>query len=164
MSFKETSAGFQANQLARQFFRGLAEALGPLGLQPAQFMTLVELAESPGLTQTALARTLCVEQATMAGTLKRMERDGLITRERMAGDARAQRIVATPRAAELRDRAMGLARQVNRQALRGFSDAEVREALAYMRRMGENLRAAQEEAGGAEAPAGQRDARGRRRA
>lgn len=117
MSFRSSSAGFLTNHLARIFARALDDELAPLDLKPAQFMTLVELSESPGLTQSDLAKRLDVEQATMAGTLQRMERDGLIERKAMEGDARRRRIVLTDAARGKLAAAKEGAQRVNARAL-----------------------------------------------
>jgi len=83
------SAGYLANHMARLFAQRLHERIRPLGLAPAQFMTLLELWTADGLTQSDLVERLDVEQATMANTLGRMERDGLIERRADERDARA---------------------------------------------------------------------------
>ena len=66
------SAGYLANHMARLFAQRLHERIRPLGLAPAQFMTLLALWEEDGLTQRDLFERLDVEQATMANTLARM--------------------------------------------------------------------------------------------
>jgi DNA-binding MarR family transcriptional regulator len=98
MNFRDSSAGFLANHMARLFASALAEGLRPLGIAPAQFMVLLELWREDGLTQRDLVERLDVEQATMASTLNRMERDGLIERRAHATDRRAQLIHATDKA------------------------------------------------------------------
>lgn len=135
MAFREESAGFLVNHLARLFARSLQGRIRPIGLAPAQFMTLLELWEGDGLTQGGLVRKLDVEQATMANTLTRMERDGLIVRRTNPTDARSQTIHLTPKARALRKPAMAAAMEVNRVALAAFSEEERRTALEMMRRM-----------------------------
>lgn len=134
-SFKTSSAGHLANHVARLFARELAEAVRPLGLAPAQFMVLLELWREEGLTQKDLVGRLDVEQATMAATLARMERDGLIERRPDQADARARRIQLTIRARTLQEPALSAAKQVNARALAGFSDAEREVFLAGLRRI-----------------------------
>ena len=49
MTFDKTrSAGFLANHMARLFAKGLQQEIRPLGLAPAQFMTLLALWERTG--------------------------------------------------------------------------------------------------------------------
>ncbi len=134
-SFKTSSAGYLANHVARLFARELAEAVRPLGLAPAQFMVLLELWRDEGLTQKDLVGRLDVEQATMAATLARMERDGLIERRPDQTDARARRIQLTVRARALQEPALAAAKDVNARALTGFSEAEREVLLSGLRRI-----------------------------
>lgn len=131
---KDESAGYLANHMARLFAIALHEKIRPLGLAPAQFMTLLELWADDGLTQKDLVLRLDVEQATMANTLKRMERDGLITRHENPDDRRAQLIRLTPEARKLEDDATAAANAVNDKALAGFSAEERRAFVAMMAR------------------------------
>lgn len=134
-SFKTSSAGYLANHVARLFARELAEAVRPLGLAPAQFMVLLELWREEGLTQKDLVGRLDVEQATMAATLARMERDGLIERRPDQADARARRIQLTSRARALQEPALAAAKGVNARALTGFSEKEREALLSGLRRI-----------------------------
>jgi DNA-binding MarR family transcriptional regulator len=134
-SFKTSSAGYLANHVARLFARELAEAVRPLGLAPAQFMVLLELWREEGLTQKDLVGRLDVEQATMAATLARMERDGLIERRPDQADARARRIQLTARTRALQEPALAAAKSVNARALSGFSDEEREVLLSGLRRI-----------------------------
>jgi DNA-binding MarR family transcriptional regulator len=125
MAFDKTrSAGFLANHMARLFAKGLQQNIKPLGLAPAQFMTLLALWEKDGLTQRELVERLDVEQATMANTLTRMERDGLIQRRAHPDDGRSQSIHLTPKAVALREPATAAARSVNAAALGPLNEAE----------------------------------------
>ena len=132
---KEKSAGYLANHMARLFANALHERIRPLGLAPAQFMTLLELWEEDGLTQKDLVRRLDIEQATMANTLKRMERDGLIVRQENPTDRRAQLIRLTDKARALQDDATAAANEVNGIALSGLSDEERRGFIKVMARV-----------------------------
>lgn len=134
-NFKTSSAGYLANHVARLFARELAEAVRPLGLAPAQFMVLLELWREEGLTQKDLVGRLDVEQATMAATLARMERDGLIERRPDQADARARRIQLTAQARALQEPALATAKGVNARALAGFSEDEREVLLSGLRRI-----------------------------
>ncbi len=134
-SFKANSAGFLANHMARLFAKGLAGRVEPLGLAPAQFMTLLELWDGDGLTQQDLRLRLDVEQATMANTLKRMERDGLITRRAHESDKRARLVFLTDKARDLRDPALAAAASQNDKAMAGLSQDEYQQLIALMQRV-----------------------------
>lgn len=91
MTFDQnTSAGYLINQLARLAFEGLRKEIEPLGIVPGQFPALLALWQRDGQTQRELVAKTDVEQATMANTLNRMERDGLIVRQAHPEDGRAQ--------------------------------------------------------------------------
>ncbi|MDK3016107.1 MarR family transcriptional regulator [Pseudodonghicola sp. IC7] len=130
---KDRSAGYLANHMARLFFAGLSRRIRPLGLAPAQFMVLLELWEEDGLSQADLVARLDVEQATMANTLARMARDGLIDRQPSPTDRRARLICLTARARALRPQAIAAAQAQNSEALAGLSTAEQAQFLALMK-------------------------------
>ena len=132
---KSRSAGFLANHMARLFAAGLQQRIKLLGLAPAQFMTLLELWERDAQTQRDLCRSLDVEQATMANTLMRMERDGLIERRPMPDDARSQTIHLTAKARALQEPATAAARTVNADALNDLSTEEQAAFLDMTRRV-----------------------------
>ncbi len=129
---KNTSAGYLANHMARLFAAGLQKRLQPLGIAPAQFMVLLELWHEDGLTQRALLGRLDVEQATMANTLARMHRDGLITRAPSQIDKRARVIHLTAKARALQGPAQMAAKAQNAAALSGLSDAERAQLIKLM--------------------------------
>ncbi|WP_269585241.1 MarR family winged helix-turn-helix transcriptional regulator [Roseibium sp. Sym1] len=135
MSFKkDTSAGYLANHMARLFAAGLQRRIKPLGLSPGQFPALVALWAKEGRTQKELVELLDIEQATLANTLARMERDGLISRRASQEDGRVQEIFLTDKARALEEQAIGSALAQNAEALAGFSDEEKTRFLDYMRR------------------------------
>ncbi|MGX9351567.1 MarR family winged helix-turn-helix transcriptional regulator [Shimia sp. W99] len=129
------SAGFLANHMARLFAAGLARRIQPLGLAPAQFMVLLVLWDGDGLTQRDLVERLDVEQATMANTLARMERDGLITRQPSPTDKRARIVRLTDKARALEGDAKAAAQAQNNAALSGLSAAEADQLVDLMRRV-----------------------------
>lgn len=125
MAFEKwKSPGYLANHMARLFALGLHERIKPLGLAPAQFMTLLELWSDDGLTQRELVSRLDVEQATMANTLARMERDGLIRRKPHPEDGRSQQIWLTAKARKLEKPATQAAKAQNQAALAGLNASE----------------------------------------
>ena len=136
MGFDKTaSAGFLANHMARLFAAGLQRRVAPLGLAPAQFMVLLELWQDDGLTQRDLVERLDVEQATMANTLARMDRDGLITRRPSETDRRARVVETTPKARAMREAAIAAAKAQNEAALAGLTGTERDELLRLMRKV-----------------------------
>ena len=118
----------------------LAEGLRPLGLAPAQFLVLQELWSARALTQRDLVRRCVVEQATMAATLKRMERDGLITREPHPDDHRARLVRPTAHADELRAPALALATRLDAGLMAPLGAAERATLVELLGRVTKRLR------------------------
>lgn len=122
--FKTESAGYLMNHIARQFAILLGEVLKPLGIAPAQFPILLELWQKDGLSQQELVERTDLKQATIANTLARMERDGLITREPNPDDARSRLIMLTEQARALQQQSTEIAQAINQTALSDLSADE----------------------------------------
>ncbi len=132
---KNQSAGYLINHVARIFARGLTARIKPLGLTTGTFPTLLELWEADGLTQKQLVERLDIEQATIANTLARMERDGLILRAKDASDGRMQRVWLTEQARGLRGPAIAAALAENAAELAGLSTDERAQFIALMQKI-----------------------------
>ena len=134
------SLGYQIGLLSRLFDRRLQEVLKEQGVAPGQFAPLVMLFEQDGLTQAELCRRINVEQPTMANTLERMERDGLIKRKTDTEDKRRALVHLTPRAKDMREAVMENARAVAGRAVQRLSPADQDDMFRLLARMVENLR------------------------
>jgi DNA-binding MarR family transcriptional regulator len=139
---REESAGYLVNHAARLFARALYGEIGPHGAWPGYFPVLLALWEGDGRTQAELVRLIDVEQPTLANTLRRMERDGLIRRAPDPSDRRSARIQLTPRGRSLERTLTTSARRVNERALQGLPKAERAALLEALRRIIENLQRA----------------------
>ncbi|GAB7081326.1 MarR family winged helix-turn-helix transcriptional regulator [Megalodesulfovibrio paquesii] len=112
------------NLTARRFEQTLRKRIAPHGVQPAQFGALVVLREEGPLSQTALSERLSIEQPTMANTLSRMERDGLVQRQCSEADRRVTLFRLTPKAVALLPVLEETAAAVNAEALEALNEAE----------------------------------------
>jgi DNA-binding MarR family transcriptional regulator len=140
MSYQRAeSAGYLTNWAGRLFVRAIEKRLtgGNAGPMPVFFALLTEHA----LTQKELAAWATVEQPTMANTLKRMERDGLIKRTPNPGDARSALISLSRLGQQRATEAMDSAAEVNGIALAGFKPAERELFFDMLRRVARNLEA-----------------------
>ncbi|MFC3577478.1 MarR family winged helix-turn-helix transcriptional regulator [Streptomyces yaanensis] len=133
------SAGFTVNWCARLFERRMAEVLRPLGLTPAYLPALFTLSAVGGATQGELTKVSAIQQPTMALTLRRMERDGLITRVQDEEDRRRAIIRLTPRAEELMPQVEELARGINEAAFAGLPTEAPAQLLALLLQTARNL-------------------------
>jgi len=127
------SATYLASLLAKSLSRALQERGNKLGFAPGQFPVLLELWSEEGLTQKQLLDRLDIEQATMANTLARMERDGLVVRKKHPTDRRAQQVFLTSKARDMETEAKEAALAADQSLFTGFRRFERELMLEYMR-------------------------------
>lgn len=132
---REQSSGYLTNWAARLFARAMDRRLAPLGLSAAYMPVFFALAGDEALPQKALAEAAAVEQPTMAATLKRMERDGLIERRAHPTDGRAALISLTPLAREKLQAVQAAGRSINAIAMAPLTAAERRLYLELLRKV-----------------------------
>lgn len=130
-----TSSGYLINHVARIFAAGLQRRIKPLGLSTGVFPIMLQLWEKDGLTQKELVNRLGIEQATVANTLARMERDGLIQRRSDDHDGRIKRNWLTERGGGLHGPAIAAAAAQNDDGLDGLTDQERAEFVRLMQKI-----------------------------
>lgn len=86
---------YKLNYLSRLLLSQLNDQIKPYGVTQGQLPVLCCLDEDDGQTQVELCKNVQVEQPTMANTLRRMERDGLIYRANSEHDKRQSRVFIT---------------------------------------------------------------------
>lgn len=130
---RKRSVGYLTNLAGRLFVRALERRIPGGGAGPMP--VFIALADDRPMTQTALAQMAVVEQPTMANTLKRMERDGLITRSPDPADARSALIRLTPRGKEQAALSLAAAKAVNVLASSALSAREQDQFNDMLRRI-----------------------------
>lgn len=129
---RETSIGYLSNWAARLFTRAIERRLAPAGIATAYLPVLFALADGTAMTQKALAQRAAVEQPTMAATLKRMERDGLVQRRPDPSDRRSALVALTPLASGQLDRVQTVVEQINAMAMANLQPAEQQALLTHL--------------------------------
>ncbi len=92
----EPSIGYLVHWAGRLLRRLADRRLEPLGLSSGHLPVLTALLARGPLSQKALAEAAEIEQPTMAATLARMERDGILRREADPNDKRSSLFSLTP--------------------------------------------------------------------
>ena len=121
---REQSAGYLTNWAARLFVRALERRLGPAGGRAGTMPVFFALIDGSVLTQKELAQWAAVEQPTMANTLTRMERDGLIERTPDPDDGRSSRITLTRLGKRVATESLTVAKEVNALGLSALTPPE----------------------------------------
>ena len=117
------------NLAARLFAREVDRKVRELGVSAGYLPVLFALADGKALTQTALAQVAAIEQPTMAATLTRMERDGLVQRRPDPNDGRSSLVLLTPTAQKKVRAVEAAVSKVNDRALSGLTE---KERVAFM--------------------------------
>lgn len=120
------SAGYMTNWAARLFARAIDQKLKPMGMSSGYLSVFFALADGSARTQKQLALDAGIEQPTMAATLNRMERDGLIEREKDSEDRRITHIRLSADAKAKAKDIQAIVNQVNETALSGLNRIEQR--------------------------------------
>ncbi|HSI58084.1 MAG TPA: MarR family transcriptional regulator [Ideonella sp.] len=113
--------GYQLAQASITTAQVFSEQVGDAAqLRPVEFTMLTLIDENPGVSARQLAHALAVTPPNITMWIDRLERRGLVERERSTTDRRAQHIRVTAEGATLA-----------RQAVRSLVDGE-REAMAAL--------------------------------
>lgn len=110
---------------------------------PMLLFILAQCAEQPEGTvpsQKKLAELLHVSPATVANSLKSLERGGYVRKEPDPSDARCNRVYITDKGLQAVQTCVTVFDTVDQQVLRGFSPAELELLRDFNQRMLDNLR------------------------
>lgn len=141
------SLGYQVNHLARLLELRLRDRIAEHGVVPGQFAQLLALFEEDRLSQRQLGERVRIDPSTMAHTLRRMERDGLVLREPDVQDRRRVVVTLTERARRLEPVLVSAAEETNVLAMRELSAIAQRELLNLVTRVIATLEASNESLG-----------------
>lgn len=133
------STGYMTNWLARLMARAIDTRLKPIGMSSGYMPVMFALAHGAALSQRALTEFAAIEQPTMAATLSRMERDGLILRRADPDDRRAWLYSLSPEGLEKSITVREAGREINEAALAGLSESEREAFLASLAKVVDNL-------------------------
>ncbi|MEO0422252.1 MAG: MarR family transcriptional regulator [Pseudomonadota bacterium] len=124
------------NSVVRAYRRRLAD----VGLTYTQYLVLLALWEQDGIALKSLAERLSLDSASLTPVIKRLEKMGLLRRDRSSADERRISIVLTAQGQSLQDEVAAIQSAVECQT--GLSEdafLELRGALEQLTRtMGEN--------------------------
>jgi MarR family transcriptional regulator for hemolysin len=121
----ENSVGYWICMTSHAFRRTLSARLAEEGITLRQWEVLAWLACDGDVSQSELAECLGIEPHTLAGVVRRMERDGWLRRTSCSDDRRRNRLEPTERGEEVWQRALQHCHAIREQAVAGFTPAEL---------------------------------------
>lgn len=119
--------------LARSHRAKAASMLADIGLFPGQEILLMQLAEKDGKPQKSLCESIGLDHSTVAKSVARLERDGLIERRKCLEDGRVSQVHLTSKGREMTDAISRVWAELERQTIKDLS-AQERETLMTVAR------------------------------
>ena len=135
----ENSIAFEVMHIYRRMLQRGSQAMERMNIGVGQVPILGLLGENGTMTQRQIAEEIRVTPATICGTMKRMEKAGLIRREPNANDGRVNCISLTDEGRARMTEAKAAIDQSHSEMLAGFSQEELQMMYGFVKRMGENL-------------------------
>jgi MarR family transcriptional regulator, organic hydroperoxide resistance regulator len=124
---------------ARRHRARSAALLAGFGLFPGQDRVLQALAEIGDMTMTAIADDLMIRPPTASKMIARMAAQGLLTRKGAEDDARLVVVSITEEGAGRIDQLRKAAKRIEKQALSGLDDKDVRRLRRLLKKVARNL-------------------------
>ncbi|MCH8465240.1 MAG: MarR family transcriptional regulator [Roseinatronobacter sp.] len=128
----------RAYMIVRDDFRRQVEQSD---LSPRAFSVLTLIVETPGLTQSEVARHLGIERSGLVAIIDDLEAHGLAERTAVPGDRRSQALIATPKGRAFHAETMARVHAHEHALLAPLSPGERTQLLILLRK----FRAAHEE-------------------
>jgi len=116
--------------------RRFHEVLEPLGLEPGEFALMRAVSASDGEPQQALAKRLHISPSWMVAIVDTLERDGLLERRPHPTDRRVRNLHLTAEGRKLLKQAERQAEGFDREVAGQLSEAELRQLLDLLGRVG----------------------------
>lgn len=138
MPSAELPVGLLVERTARSLTRAFDDALAVVGGSTVAWLVLSSLKNGGHRTQADLAAEVGVRQPTMSHHLDGLERGGLVTRERVAGNRRAQQVTVTDAGEQLFLRMRRAAAAFEGRLRAGLDDDEVTELRRLLAQLTEN--------------------------
>lgn len=125
--------------------RGTIERrLSVTGVYRSQHQILMYVADNPSVSQTELARMYGVSGATVAVSLKKLEKGGYIVREADEKDSRLNHISITERGKKVVEDSVKIFRNTELCMFQGFTEQDMKKMGEFLDRIHENLKRTQE--------------------
>jgi len=129
--------GYHLRRAQVAAFADFASATQSLSLTPGLAGILIVVSRNPGLSQTALARAMGIENSTLVEVIDKLEQRELVERHAAPRDRRTHALHITRTGQQLLKRLEPLVREHEERLLRNFSAAERQRFIGYLRRLAE---------------------------
>ena len=130
-----SSTGYWVTLLAKSMECDLEERLKVHGITRATFAVLSAIFYDKKTTPVALASFIGIDGAAITRHLDRIERQGLILRERSVADRRSVNLKLTRKGSGLVPKLVAESKATNQKFLAGFTSTEIKEIQLTIRKL-----------------------------
>jgi DNA-binding MarR family transcriptional regulator len=123
----------RAHQKATGIFNAV---MAEFGVTPTQFAALAKLDDAGRVSQNELGRLTAMDPATIWGVVNRLIKQGYVAQSPAPNDARLVMVELTEAGRKATRSMKAVAAEVSRETLRPFTEAEARQLLALLGRLG----------------------------
>lgn len=125
--------------VSQMHHRKIEKLVDKTGLHRAQHRMLMTLSDRAFDSQAELAAMLEISTATVAVSLKKLERDGYIRKTAKAEDSRANFVQLTEKGKQVVENSREIFEYIDKQAIKNFTEEELVLLRTYLKRMYDNL-------------------------
>ncbi len=126
-------------EISRNFGWKCMQRLNELEIQPRQLPVLITIANREGISQKTLAEVLHNTPPTVNVSVQRLEKAGLVSRQRDQKDQRKIHVMLTDQGRKLINSLKESMKQLEGEMFQGFSEKELLEVRGYFERMMNNI-------------------------
>lgn len=134
-------------QLTHLYFRETFQELKKIGIHPKQVPFMILLSNQEGLSQREISKELGISPPTVAVSVKRLEKSGMVERRADEKDQRRCRIYLTRQGKEVISSGKKCVEEKEALVFQGFTESEQCLMKRFLDQMIENLTEKKEDAG-----------------
>jgi len=129
----------QLINFAMKHRRIMQNYLDETGVYQAQHRLLMEISRNPNISQNDIAKLMDVSAATVAVSLKKLEKGGYINKVMDEEDNRLNKITVTEKGNRVVEHSKRIFQSVDRKAFDGFTEEEKHTLFALLQKLNTNL-------------------------
>ncbi len=126
-------------QLTHLYYRNTFRILSEIGIHPKQIPLLILLDKKDGMSQREISEELHISAPTVAVSMKRMEKAGIIERRNDEHDQRMVRIYLTTQGRKIIEKSKKCVEDNEKTVFAGFSESEMCLMKRFFDQMIKNL-------------------------
>lgn len=128
------------NEASYMFGVYVCQELERIGMRYSYRHIMKPLMENESLTQLELVKITNLKAPTISITLRNMERDGIVRREKNDSDRRETHVYITDKGKKMYAKVLAALEKAEKTMLKGLTEKELKAVSASLKKMSENLK------------------------